>query len=244
MGDEGQGQEGTAGVNPAWNDVLNYVPEDKRNEVIPKLQEWDNNFQQVQSTVAPWKDFINSGIDPETAEFSVNVLSTLESNPRAVYDALGAHLGISSQEAKELVEDQGLLEEELEEPKEDPRIAKLEKQTEAMAQILLARKNEEMAAEQDAALDQEMKALRNKLGDFDEEYVLAKMYAGMDPEDAAKSYFEFEEQLRSRRPPAPKILSGGSGNIPQASIDPTKLDSKGTKDLVVQMLAAAKAQGG
>lgn len=244
---EPQGQEGT-GINPSWNDVLNYVPEDKRNEVIPKLQEWDKNYQKVQSEIAPWKDFISSGVDPETAQFSLNVLSTLEANPRMIYEALGNHLGITPGQAKELVEDQGLLEAEKQLNKQtkeldDPRLTKLQEQTDAMARILLARREEEAVAAEEAALDEELSALRDKYGEYDEEYVLAKMHAGMDSEEAVKAYIEHEEAILRRRPVAPRILGGG-GQIPSPAIDPGKLDSKGTKELIVQMLQAAQAQGG
>lgn len=230
------------GGNPAWNDVLQYVPEDKRTEVVPKLQEWDNNYKQVQESLTPWKQFVDSGVDPETAQIALNVLQTIETNPEAVYEAIGKSLGISKQEAEELVEEvteegqangSGITQEQFE---------ALAKQSNAMAQILLAKREEETLAQQEAELNKELATLKEKYGDFPENEIVYRMlHSDMSAEDALKDYAKFEENLFRSRPVAPRVLSGG-GMIPQPKVDPVKLDDRGTRDHVAEMLKAALQQ--
>lgn len=229
------------GGNPAWNDVLQYVPEDKRQEVVPKLQEWDQNFQQVQESLSPWKEFVDSGVDPETAQVALNVLQTIETNPEAVYEAIGKSLGITKQEAEELVD------EVVEEESQASGISReqfeaLAKQSNAMAQILLAKREEEALAQQESELDKELSGLREKYGDFPENEIVYRMlHSDMSAEDALKDYAQFEENLFRQRRQAPRVLSGG-GMIPQPKVDPVKLDDRGTRDHVAEMIRAAIQQ--
>lgn len=234
-----------AGGNPAWNDVLQHIPEDKRGEVVPKLQEWDKNFQDVQSKLAPWKEFIDRGVDPDTADLGVNVLNTIENNPQAAYEAIGKHLGISTQQAKEAVEDlqedqkaaaqagSGITSEQYE---------SLKKQSDAMAQIIIANRQQEEITAEEQQLDQELTALKKEKGDFPEQEIIYRMMHGdMSAQDAYDDYVKFEEDLFKQRRQAPRVLSGG-GMIPQPKVNVNELDRKGTKDHVAQLLINAQQQ--
>lgn len=230
------------GGNPAWNDVLQYVPEEKRQEVVPKLQEWDKNYQQVQESLNPWKEFVDSGVDPETAQIALNVLQTIETNPEAVYEAIGKSLGITTEEAEELVDEVTAEELPTTGAISKEQFEALAQQSNAMAQILLAKREEEMLAQQEQELNKELTDLRNKFGDFPENEVIYRMlHSDMSAEEALKDYVQFEENLFRRRPTAPRVLSGG-GMIPQPKVDPVKLDDKGTRDHVAEMLRAAMQQ--
>jgi hypothetical protein len=82
-----------AGVNPAWNDVINYIPEEERAKVIPKLQEWDNNFAKVQSDFAPYKPLLEHKVSMEEVSRAFQFAQLVNTNPRAVYDELGQRFG-------------------------------------------------------------------------------------------------------------------------------------------------------
>lgn len=233
------------GGNPAWNDVLQYVPEDKRQEVVPRLQEWDKNYQEVQQQLAPWKEFVDSKVDPETAQLGLNVLTTIENNPQAAYDAIGKHLGISSKEAKEVVQD---VQKDIEAGQDSSsgiskeQFEQLKKTTDAMAQILVANRQQEEINQEEQALDQELSALKKNKGDFPEEEIVMRMlHLGLNAEEAYDHYAQFEENLFKSRKQAPRVLSGG-GQVPQPHVKVTELDRKGTKDYVAQMLTQAAQQ--
>lgn len=234
------------GVDPKWNDVLQHIPEDKRAEVTPKLQEYDKQY----SELAPWQEFQKSGIDPQTAETAVNVLAALEHQPQMVYEQLGKHLGISTQEVQEVMEEEPESTETESTSGVDPNIQQkldtLEKQFNTLAQIALAQKQEQEqsaeAKEQDKAIENELSVLKKQYGDFPEDEILMRMlHKEMSAEDAYKEYASRTEEIRKRRP-APQLLGGG-GQVPQGGIDPKKLSGKETKSLVAQMLSQASQEG-
>jgi hypothetical protein len=231
------------GGNPAWNSILQHIPEDKRQEVVPTLQEWDQNFQSVQETHAPWKEFSESGVDPETARLALNVLNTIENNPQQAYQTIGNALGITPGQAQEVVEN---LEEEVEEAQTEgisvEQFNALQTKADAMAQILLGQRQESLLAEQEQQLDNELSSLKDKHGEFPEQEVVYRMmHNGMTAEDALKDYQKFEENLLRNRRPAPKFLTGG-GNIPTPKVNPTELDDKQTRDLVAEILTTNAQQ--
>jgi hypothetical protein len=233
------------GLGPEWNEFVSAIPEDKRAELGPKLKERVTSVSSQYEALKPWEDFQKSGITPDFADNAVRLWAQIENNPREVYDTLAKHLNITPAQAKEVVEEvkgeQGTAN-----PYES-KIKTMEEQMATMSQIMLAQRNmsaeEKRNSEAEAALDQEVSAIRAKYGnDVPEDQILMRMYTkGMSAEEAYQEYAGFVTEVRARRP-APMIMGSG-GNIPSGrAIDPTKLNSKDTKNLVAQMLDAANAQ--
>lgn len=227
------------GLDSSWNEFVSALPEDKRAELGPKLKERINSYESRQKEFEPWEQFQKSGITPDFADTALRLFSTIENNPREVYETIGKHLNITPAEAKTVVE------EVKKGDPEDPRIQTIQTQLDTLTQITLAQRQmsaqEQADAEADAVVDQEIGELKKKYGDFPEDEVLMRMlHKGLSAEDAYNEYSGFVDQVRSRRP-APMLLGQG-GAIPSRAIDPTKLDSKGTKDLVRQMLDHANAE--
>jgi hypothetical protein len=112
-----------------------------------------------------------------------------------------------------------------------------------LAQVVINDNNAKQAAAADADLDKELNALKDKIGDYDERYVLALMQNGLSAEDAGQAFVSMKQSL-APKPFAPTVLGNGSGGggIPSGAIDPTKLSSKDTRSLVAQMLAQAAQQ--
>lgn len=234
------------GGNPAWNDVLQYVPEEKRTEVVPKLQEWDQNYQQVQEGYNQWKEFADGGVDPETARVALNMMSMIEQNPQHAYEVLGKHLGVTPQKAQEIVEEEtGQIEGST--TQQPDYVTKeqwdnLNQKADAMAQILLAQRQEEEVAQQNEQLDQELADLKDKHGEFPEHEVIYRMlHSDMSAEEALTDYHKFEENLLRQRRSAPRVLSGG-GQIPQPKVDIVKASDKEARNVVADMLKVAMEQ--
>lgn len=221
------------GLDPSWNDVVSAFPEDKRSEYAGFIKTQMDSYAPLKQ----WEEFAKSGITPEQASTAVGVYNTIENNPKRVYEALGAHLGITPQQAQEVVE-------ELEDadPEEDPRIATLQKQLATVQQILVARHQEEtqsrLEQQAEAEIDREIAALKKKYNDVDEDILAVFMANGqMSAEQAYKAYTERDARIRATRP-SPMLLGGG-GQVPNRAIDPTKLSSSETKNLVAQMMQQA-----
>lgn len=223
------------GLGVEWNDIVGAFPEEKRAELAPILKSRIDAYEPLKQ----WENFQKSGITPEYAGTALDVFKLIEDNPREIYNTIGKYLGVTPQEAKEVVEaiedDNG----------DDPRIKSMQEQIETLGQIALAQRNqttaEKQAAQEEALLEKELSALKKKYGDdVDEEEVIMRMYnKNLTAEQAHLEYSAKVTALRARRP-AP-MLMGGGGAVPRKDIDVTKLNSADTKNLVTQMLENAKA---
>jgi hypothetical protein len=123
----------------------------------------------------------------------------------------------------------------------------MQKNMEIMARALYTQQQKEKEAQEDAALEKELASLRSKYGEYDEQYVLGLMANGQDGESAVRAYKNLEGKLRGGNGQAtaqvPRIMGSGGGAPVTGAVDPRKLDAKGRKDLVAQMLEAANRQG-
>lgn len=251
-GDNGQGGD-SGGLNPAWNDLLSVVPSELHSQVTPHLRNWDNNFQtkvqSVQSDFEPFKEFKEAGVSPDQIRMGMGLMEALEQNPKQVYDLLAEQFKFGSENNS----GQGGTEAPVDDAFENlPDAVKtklgmvdtLQQQLDTITQWAVQQQNSSTEQQEDAALESLMGNLKSKHGSFDEHYVLSKMQAGQDPEDAIKDYNAFVERISSeaQRPKAPKILGSGSIVPGEHALDPTKMDPKQTKDYVSQMLAQAAAQ--
>lgn len=255
-GGEVQGDsEGTPeapGPNPAWNDVLSVLPEQFHSVVTPHFQQWDQSAQQrIEKANSDLKQFeayqpfVEHGISPEDLGQGLQLMQQINENPQAVYQALGEAYGLTAGQVQDAIESDGE-EEDDEEPQnfQDPRVDQLQQGFDLIAQNLLDQHQQKVDAEAEAELDQNLKALHEKHGDFDEQYVLSlcAVNESMTLDQAFDSYQQLVQSVlqQNPRPFAPNVMgsSGGTG-LPSQAIDPRQLDGKGTRDLVARMLQAA-----
>ena len=220
------------GLGAEWNDVFGVIPEDKRGEIGAVIKSRISDYDNRLNSYKNWDDVVKTG-NPDQVKTALGIYNLVENRPQEVYELLGRHLGISTQQAKEVAETvEGS-------DSDDPRIVEMQKRIDTMTQIMLAQKQDEVRlsqeAEAEAALNKEMDSLRNKYGKFDEEQILLRMvHKGLSAEDAYKEYEGMVSQIRSTRP-APMLLGQG-GSIPRQGVDPRSLNSKDTKDLVANIL--------
>jgi hypothetical protein len=220
------------GLGSEWNDVLKDIPEEIRGNVGSALKNRVSDYETRLGSYKQWDEVIKSG-DPEHVKTAMGVYQTIENKPQEVYELLGRHLGISTAQAKEVAQ-------ELEDDNSgDPVVAQLKQQVDMLTQVIVGKHQEEIKntqlQQQEAALSKELGDLKNKYGDFDEEQILLRMHVkGVSAEEAYKEYEAMVDSIRARRP-APMVL-GQSGSIPRNGVDPRKLDSKDTKNLVAQLL--------
>src|SRR5437660_4079749 len=238
------GVDDSSSGNPAWNELLEVVPKELHSQVTTYLEKWDkgvqSRFEKVQSEYKPWQEFSSAGVEPDTARFAINLLNSLNENPQMVYKAIGDYYKFAP--ATATATEQG--QEESIKPEADPydsRFAEIERQNQIMAQVLINQTESKQAAEADSKLDTELNELRKTHGEYDEQFVLAKMQSGMSGKEAVESYFNWREAEVRRYRPKPLIMGGGGG-IPGQGMDVTKMNDSQKKDLVVQYLQAAAEQ--
>lgn len=231
-----------ADLGVEWNDVLSGFPEDKRAEFAPKIHEKLNEKLKTFEPLRQYEDFHKSGVGPDHIGTALQVMSTIENNPHQVYEMLGKYLNITPKQAEEVVKD---VKNNQESDESDPRYEALQNQVNTLAQIALAKRNEEeqsaLAAQQDRALEEELSNLKKQHGDFPEDEIIMRMlHKDLTAKQAFDEYAQFVEGIQRRRP-APFVLGSG-GAVPREPLDVKKLTGPQTKDVVAQMLQHANQE--
>ncbi len=240
---------GSDSINPAWNDLLEVVPSQLHSLVTPYLQKWDKNYQEginkVHSQYEPYKSYIDNEIQPGQIDYALQLMQAIESRPAEVIKALQEWSGTSVEEPP-TTEQQGQSG-DTEIPAEwlnHPEFKRMQDMVDQMAQLMVQQNQASQVNQEDAALEAELEKLHKEHGDFDEEWVLTR--AANNPnisfDKHVTAYKEFVNGIiANTRKPGPKVLSAG-GVAPDSQVDTKTLDSKGRRDLVAQMLAAAAQQ--
>lgn len=249
-GESTQGNEDSTGKNPAWDEFLSVVPEELHSQVTPLLSKWDKGVQQkisqVHSQYEPYKPYVDGKVDPNQIDYAMQVLQAIETNPKEVMAALTQWMGeedtTGSNEQQGQNDSQQLPEQS--DFLKNPEYLKLNDTVQTMAKLLVQQRDDTQQAESDRELNSEFESLHKTHGDFDEEWVLTKLLNDdkLSVKDAVEAYDKFVTKVRSeQRRPGPKVIGAG-GSIPGQEIDVKKLDSKGTRGLVQQMLQQAAEQ--
>lgn len=239
-------------INPAWNDVLNLVPEGIRGAVTPHLKKWDDNYQRDISTVhsqyEPYKPFIDQGIDPEALNNAMLIMQNLEQDPQKFAEALVEHykLQLGGQGQAEA------LQENEEDPVFDithnPEFQRVQQGFELLAQQTLSQNEQMQEAQAAQQLDTEIAAAKEAYGEFDEELIYQRMYATECSVEQAVQYYKTLEQniVQNYRPPganAPRLMGGGGG-LPSQAVPVGQMTGQQRRALMVQTLNNLNASGG
>jgi len=277
-----QGEEGAAPVtdagqetqsepqsqgNPAWADIQSELDEISFSRIRPKLEEWDNGVQQRLSSVTEkykWADEISrAGFQPEQVVQAIQAAQMLQTQPEVIYEKLREFL----EENGRLPNKQELadkVEEDENEPEDDPRISALAQQQEQMREFLIMQENQRQQAQADAELETEISQLRAKHPEFDDSdmqeiisraalkaQLLASRGIQQIPtlEEAAQDYLNNVRNriLSAQRPgdSAPKLVPT-NGGVPASGVAPGTLGSlskKQTEDLLADIVRRDNARG-
>lgn len=244
--------------HPAWKEILDLLPDEFHPLVTPKLKGWDDGvqtrFQNLQSQYEPYKPFIENEVDPEYLQQAIGLAAAIEQDPQRVYNALAEAYGYG-QGVADTTGATGADTDEDSDP-DDPvaaRLAEHERMLEQMAEAFLADTNSREDAENQKALDSYMSSLHeayDKVGGFDENYVLTQIANGVDGRKAVESFQDAVKKFSGGAAPvvtgvagsqAPPVM-GGSGGLPSNRTDPSTLSDADTGKLVAEMLKAANEE--
>lgn len=254
---EGQGQsQGTpplGAVEPAGSslgdDFLSRVDPAHRPILEPYVKQWDagvtRRFQQLQSQLQPYQSL---GLPADELQAAVQTYQLLDQSPEVLYNILKQHL-----EAEGGAGDQGqggqIPEGDLGDLQGVPQVLQdqmkeMRSALEVMAQHILGQQQSTQQQSEDAQLDQYLNLLKDEFGEFDEDFVVAKMAKGMDGEEAVKAFLKVAGRAPGQgggRPPM-QVLAGG-GSAP-TDIQSVKNASSGdVKNLVASLLQQTVESG-
>lgn len=241
--------------NPAWSTLLQSIPSQFHDQVKPALTDWDKGvqerFQKIRSEYAPWKPFMDQGIDPEQMESAIQLANAIQSDPKRVIEGMVEFYGINLNDSAISDLKQQLPGSENTEPI-DPRIEaqfqQFKEMQDTMAQILIAKKQEEQANAEDVKLDLEYRKLHGSMSqkygyDFDENIVSGIAYGqGVDIAKAAEMYYEHNNSfMQKMQRPAPSVLGHG-GSLPSTKPNIRGTTDKEFKDIAVEFIRAHNRQ--
>ena len=245
------------GGNPAWENLRTKLDPISFKSIEDDLKQWDKSAESrisaLNQQLKPYKDLG----DVTQLQSYASIAQQLDSNPEAIYEALGTFLRQNGRLPETDAEMQKAVDDYEDEESEavDPRIAQLEAQQEQMRLFLESQENERAQREADAALDNEIGQLQQKhpeftADDINEVLMRAAYYAEVTgevkPLDVlAQEYLEKTvNRIRAVPRPgdsAPRLLPT-SGGVPTANAQGTPLGKMSRGD--VQSLIAASLQQG
>ena len=243
----------------------------QRKLLEPRVKDWDarvtKRFQAIHEEYKPYKE---SGLTAQSIGQAAQLYQMLQSDPQRVFYTLAEALpelaqqliqeraqqyGYSQQPVQPQVQPQGNGQAALDPYADlDPTVAqhlqslqeRHDKQTQLLsgvAQYLYNQQQQQTTAQQDAQLDFLLQGLRQQYGDYDENYVLTMMHAGMNPDQAVQQWKQTLQQAVNNvsratpQEPGPPFLGGGSAP-PGQQFDPATATSKDVQALVASALAA------
>lgn len=251
--------------NPAWDEVLNILPQEFHNQVTPAFKKWDENFSKVQSQYAPYKPLVEKNVPFEQIDKAMQIAHLLNVNPQLVYQELHKQFGQQQSEQGPPEENDEEEDQELEEGEfdltKDPRFVAQQEQLQQMQQYLQSQFEAQQQLELDRAIANEWKQLEataNGGQPFDEDIRteiinracwladIEEQRTGKEVEpDLAKGYEHYQQfvsKVRNTRAnnTAPDVLNG-NGGVPSQKVD--LKDSNNLQDHIIATLKAMN-QGG
>lgn len=239
-------------VNPAWNDILSVVPDVLHEQLKGKLSEWDRGVQKRFEEYKPFEEF--KSLNPDQIRAGQQLYTTLNQDPRRLYEQLGQYLGQQSpqQQQPQQQEVVDLSEESDDDFQEDPRITELQNSQRQMLEYLQGQENQRQQKDAEAWMDQQQarvtELLKAKGIEPDWGYILPAavggISSGMEPNQAVdQAVAGFESLVAKYRPSAnstaPLLMAPGSAMPASPPVDIGKMNDKDHKNFAIQLLGQA-----
>lgn len=215
-----------------YDEIIQTIPK----EYQTALQPFETRLKEIHEVAENFGDF--KDYDPEALQQAVQLYQFASENPQGLYDLLKQEYEQQNEPEQEQTPDPEL---EGVPPQLLERLDKQQQMIEQMAQILVNQQKSTQEQQEDAELDAYLNDLKQRHGDFDEDYVLLKMEQGLDGDKAVSAYQAAiqkaaqTQQQQNANSNVPAVLSGG-GSIPLESFDPAKAKSNEVQDFVAKVL--------
>lgn len=232
--------------NPAWKPYLDKFDPSIHDKVKEVLADQDAKIQRRLERDADLRknygQLAEQGVDPRIVNAGVQLFQNLNNNPQAFYAKLGESLGISAQQAKQLVDQQ----DDPDEEEIDPRTAHMQQEVEQMKQYLAQQQEfqqqqvyQQQVQQEEQKLDQDLQGLKTQysLTDTDLQGVLQRTLFLTQNNPAATVHDGLQMLLQERQNwersrqtnNAPNVLSGNGASAvapTQAFVDKSDADQR------------------
>lgn len=200
--------------HPAYQHILDVIPDSLHSVVIPELKKWDagvtQKFQEIHSqyeSLKPFQQFVENGIDPNYAEQAVILADQLQRDPAKVVSEINNSwkLGfVDPEQAKALQtnqsnsgEDDSEFDFSLDDTDDLMKNPKIKAMYEALEQVQNELKSQKELEEEERELqefEEELDSLEESTKEsnlpFNRLFVTAMMQQGLSGEDAVKQYHQ------------------------------------------------------
>lgn len=246
------GPEADSGFNPAWEPIKEKLGDAHFQLIQSELADWDKGvnkrFESINSQYAPYKDL---GSVEEIQGYK-QIVSQMEENPEAIYEALGQFLKETGrmptqEEAQEIADE---LDTDEQQTAQDPRFDQLAKQQEEIRNFLAQQETAKIQAQADADLAGEIEELTNTRGYSKEdmkEIISRAAFLSSNSNKiiplsvAADEFDSLRERILTQPRPgdsAPRLLPTSGGTVPNnQSKSMGELSRNETQDLIAAVLA-------
>jgi tetratricopeptide (TPR) repeat protein len=244
------------GGNPAWESLRTKLDPISFKAIEEDLKGWDKNAEsRISNLNSQLKSYKDLG-EVDQLQSYASLAQQIDSNPEAIYEALGNFLRQNGRLPETEAEMQEALDETESNGQEyrDPRLDQLEQQQEQMREFLAQQEQMRVEQEADVALEQEIGQLQQTHPDFtDDDIQEVLMRAAFELsngsnrslDEIAQEYIEKTvNRIRAVPRPgdtAPRLLPT-SGGVPTSNGQATPLGKMSRSD--VQSLIAASLQQG
>ena len=250
---ETTGPEENSGINPAWEPIREKLGDAAFQLIQPELGKWDQGvnkrFETLNEQFAPYKEL---GTPEELSNYR-SIVEQMDSNPEAMYEALGTFLQEngrmpSKAEAQDIADE---IDEEESSPV-DPRIDELAKGQEQIRQFLEQQQEAEIQAQAESELNQEISELeaQGKYSKDDMQEIIRTAAFLSSQSDkivplsvAAEQFDALRERILTQPRPgdsAPRLLPTSGGN---ASSLQNKTMGQMSRNETQDLIAAVLSQG-
>lgn len=228
---------GEPAENPAWAEYLQEIPDAFHPQVKEAFKRWDQGIgsqfqkkaQEYNSQLEKYRQFdplLERGLTAQHISAAQAIINELSTNPRGLYERLGQHLGITPEQAQDLVEGE---EDGEEEENDDPRIAQLTERLQQTEAFLQQQHERQMQEQADVQVSKEIDQVKTKYNLNDKEMhevlVTAAYLVNRNPnitlEQAFQNWDTRRRELYAQSPNvnAPSVVpvNGGDPTAPSKS---------------------------
>jgi hypothetical protein len=173
-------------VNPAWEPLLNELPEYFHPKAKSHFKTWDENYNKLQTEhkglqerYAPYEPYV--GVQPEAIQYALGVLDQINKDPMKVYEALTKHvteMGLLQSGQQQSPQDEQM------DLGQDPQYSELDRRTNELDQ----RQQQFDAYLEQQAYNQQVQTFEGQI-DQQVQAVTAKYGAAVDTQDLLQRIF-------------------------------------------------------
>lgn len=225
-----------AANSPPWSEYLSQFPDAFHSQLEETFKTWDSKvnsrfqqkaqeYQQQLERYKPFDPFLENGLTPQHLQAAQAIINELSTNPKGLYERLGQHLGITPEQAKEVVDQQKQEGEEFDAETgqfTDPRLDELLQWQQQTEEFLRQQHEAEMQRRADSAIEKEMGDLQTKYSlsppEMQEVLMTAAHLARQNPnvtlEQAFQNWDQRKRALFAQSPGvnAPSVVPANGGN--------------------------------